>query len=202
MLGWVKGIELTAEQQQRLDQKRHEASFAVNARHSAAAANKAARLVRIADAQEKAEAMLTTVRDTMQVNHIAAAMLYLGEGSKRSSDFRFANSNADIIRYWLYLLRSSFEINEAKFRLQLGVRADQDQAAVISYWQQVTGITAPPAVFVDPRTIGKSATFEHYHGVCSVHYHDTALRRYLDSVAHTLIARAAQGGQRLEQGAQ
>ncbi len=87
VLGWVKGIELTDEQRGRLDQKRHAASFAQNVHNSAAAANKAARLARIADAQEKAEAMLTTVRDTVQVNHIAAAMLYLGEGSRVLTTF-------------------------------------------------------------------------------------------------------------------
>ena len=45
-------------------------------------------------------------------------------------------------------------------------------------------------VYVDARTIGKSATYGGYKGVCTVYYNDLSIRRYLDAVAHGMMARA------------
>lgn len=190
VLGWVDGIKLTPEQQARLLNKKRNAGFLEGARNISAEKNKQARLDRIEAERQKAEALLATLEQHHHANHIAAAMLYLAEGSKGKHAFRFANSNPAIIRYWMYLLRSSFPIDETKFRLSLFMRADQAQEEVIKYWSAITGINRHIAIQVDPRTQGKSATYENYKGVCCVLYHDLALRRYLDALAHGLMTRA------------
>lgn len=185
---WVRDIRLTPEQRARLLDK----ETAANGRNRAlaSAAHRRARLTRIDAAQAHAEAFLDNLDNVNQANHIAAAMLYLGEGAKGEGVFAFANSNPQVICYWLYLLRTSFDIDESKFSIQLMLRADQDEEQLINYWTGVTGIRRYVKSSVDARTVGRPTQRSTYKGVCHVHYYDIALRRYLDALAHGLIARA------------
>lgn len=185
---WVRGIELTPEQRQRL----HEREVEANGRNRALAmmAHRQARLSRIDKAHKQAEALLETPDDLTHTNHIAAAMLYLAEGAKTATAFAFANSNPQIIRYWVYLLRSSFMLDESKFRIQVMCRADQDEAELRQYWMEVTGITRCIKSHIDARTKGKATKRDAYKGVCKIVYHDVSIRRYLDALAHALMARA------------
>lgn len=117
-------------------------------------------------------------------------MLYLGEGAKLEGVFAFGNSNPQIIQYWLYLMRTSFDINESKFSIQIMCRADQDEADLIRYWTSITGITRYIKSHVDARTEGIPTRRSEYKGVCKITYHDVSIRRYLDALAHGLMERA------------
>lgn len=185
---WVRGIELTPEQQQRL----HEREVEATGRNRALAmmAHRQARLARIDEARNQADALLATLDDLTQTNQIMAAMLYLAEGAKAETAFAFGNSNPQIIRYWLYLLRTSFTIDESKFRIQIMCRADQDEAELRQYWMHLTSITRCIKSHVDARTQGKATKRAGYKGVCLIHYYDIAIRRYLDALAHGLMAQA------------
>lgn len=185
---WVRDIELTSEQQARL----HERELVATGRNRALAmqAHRQARLARISVAKTRAKRFINTIHDQDRANHIAAAMLYLGEGAKGEGAFTFANSNPQIIRYWMYLLRTSFNIDESKFRIQIVCRADQDKEDLMQYWTDQTGIKQHIKVFIDGRTEGKPTKRADYRGVCKVHYYDVSLRRYLDALAQGLIERA------------
>jgi hypothetical protein len=185
---WVRGIELTPEQQARLHEK--EITQAGRGRAIAMKINREARLGRIEAARLKAQTFLNTLTSPHQTNHIAAAMLYLGEGAKGEGAFAFGNSDPRVIRYWMYLLRSSFDIDESKFRIQIMHRADQNEAELQQYWSEVTGVYQYIKSHVDARTAGIPTKRLNYKGVCKVSYHDVALRRYLDALAHQLMARA------------
>ena len=185
---WVRGIELTPEQRARLRRREIES----NGRNRALAieAHRQARLARIAVASAQAQAFLRTIESHQQANHIAAAMLYLAEGAKGEGAFGFANSDPKIVRYWLYLLRTSFSIDESKFRIQIMCRADQDIHELTQYWTEVTGIKRFRQGTVDPRTEGEPTKRADYKGVCKIHYHDISIRRYLDALAQGLMERA------------
>jgi hypothetical protein len=185
---WVRGIELTPEQRARLFEKERLASG--ENRALAAATNRQARLGRIKGQRALAEQFLDTLDDYHRINHIAATMLYLGEGAKSEGQFRFGNSNPQVIRYWLYLLRTSFDIDEAKFRLQVMYRHDQDVNELMKYWSEITGVKSHIKAHVDARTVGNATKRDEYKGVCLVYYYDVALRRYLDALAHGLMERA------------
>ncbi len=185
---WVRGIELTPEQQERI--RRHELEMLTENQHLAAAYHRQARLDRIQLEQDKAEAFLDALDNIHQVNHIAAAMLYLGEGVKGERNFAFVNSNPQIILYWMYLLRSSFNIDETKFTLQVMSRHDQDTAVLEEFWSEVTQIKSVRIGHVDPRTEGKPTLRVDYRGVCRINYYDLTIRRYLDALAHGLMGRA------------
>lgn len=183
---WVRDIELTPEQQQRI--KEHEREMLSENQRLGAAYHREARLKRIAAEQEKAAAFLDQIDDVHRTNHIAAAMLYLGEGAKTEGAFCFINSNPHIIRYWMYLLRTSFTIDEAKFRLQILNRFDQDEDDLLMYWQEVTNVMHWIKPHTDPRTEGKPTLRTDYKGVCKVHYYDVSIRRYLDALARGLMS--------------
>ena len=185
---WVRDIELTSEQHARL----HEREVEANGRNRALAskAHRQARLARIDKERSQAEAFLDTLDNQHRTNHIAAAMLYLAEGAKREGQFRFGNSSPQVIRYWLYLLHTSFNIDESKFRIQIMYRADQNIDELSQYWIEVTGIKQHIKGHVDIRTEGLPTKRGDYKGVCMIIYYDISLRRYLDALARGLMERA------------
>ena len=185
---WVRGITLTREQRMRLLDK--EAEVIGRNRALAAATNRQARIGRINAEKLNAYAFLDTLDDQHKANHIAAAMLYLAEGAKAEGKFAFGNSNPQVIRYWLYLLRTSFSVDESKFRIQLMTRADQDLEQLRNYWSEVTGIDNFMVGHVDARTEGKPTRRADYMGVCQISYFDVSIRRYLDALAAGMMSRA------------
>jgi hypothetical protein len=156
----------------------------------AAVANRQGRLERIARARELANSALEQLPNDHRIHRVAAAMLYLAEGAKSEGQFRFGNSDPQVIRYWLHLLRSNFDIDESKFRIQVMYRADQNIEELEHYWSMVTGIKRFIKGHLDLRTQGKATKRADYKGVCSICYHDVALRRYLDALAQGLMERA------------
>ena len=94
---WVRGIELTSEQQTRI--KEQEMRVLTENQRLGGEYHRQARINRIAIEREKAKVFLDTLDDIHRVNHIAAAMLYLGEGAKTEGSFCFVNSNVQIIKY-------------------------------------------------------------------------------------------------------
>ena len=185
---WVREIELTPEQRGRLHKR--EVGWTERHRVLAGETNRQARLDRITVAKMQATVFLDALDDQRLVNQIAAAMLYLGEGAKGEGAFGFANSNPQIIRYWLHVLRASFLIDESKFRIQISSRADQNLEELMQYWTAVTGINQYIKGHVDARTEGIPTKRSDYKGVCKVHYYDVSIRRYLDALAHGLMERA------------
>lgn len=188
---WVRDIILNEEQRARLHKKEVEAIG--RNRALAALANRNARLGRIEAAKAEATKFLSSLTSEQQTNRVAAAMLYLGEGAKGEATCTFTNSNPNIIRYWLFLLRASFDIDESKFRLHIMARADQHDSELRAYWTEVTGINRFIKTYLDARTQGKPTKRPGYMGVCAVSYHDISLRRYLDALAQGLMECALNG---------
>lgn len=107
---------------------------------------------------------------------ISLALLYLAEGSKNTKNrLVFGNSDPGIIKLFMKLLRQTFTIDEVKFRCTVQCRADQDVAALESFWSEVTNI--PLTKFykarIDPRSIGRITLKRDYKGVCRIDYFST-----------------------------
>lgn len=104
---------------------------------------------------------------------IALAMLYLGEGSKtKRGSVMFGNSDPEIIRLFLKLMRYCYNIDERKFRCTLQCRADQDIKKLEYFWSKITKIPLNKfySARIDPRTIGKKSKKPDYKGVCRIDY--------------------------------
>lgn len=116
---------------------------------------------------------LEKIISNKNIAKISLAMLYLGEGAKnRKGSLMFGNSNPDIIKLFLHLLRHCYRIDEKKFRCTLQCRADQNIKKLEKFWSETTNI--PLSQFykarIDPRTIGKKSKKPEYKGVCRIDY--------------------------------
>jgi len=183
--GWVKDIELTTEQKARIKQK--EVDSALRAQPLGAAWNRAQKQRRLQAAQEQALPHAKRLSQDREALQLMAAALYIGEGAKGEAAFSFPNSDPQVIRAWMALLRRNFEIDERKFRCQVTTSLGMDEESLKRYWSDVTGIPLHQFIrgTVDKRP-GKKHR-EGYKGVCVVYYHSLELRRYLDALAKGVI---------------
>jgi hypothetical protein len=113
------------------------------------------------------------------VAKIALAVLYLGEGRKniKRSSLMFGNSDPNIVKFFLDLLRVCYNIDESKFRCTVQCRADQKIEELEKFWQDITKVS--PSQFyktrIDPRTVGKISKKPEYRGVCRIDYFSAEL---------------------------
>lgn len=104
---------------------------------------------------------------------IVLATLYLGEGTKGEHGcITFGNSNAEIIKLFISLLRKCFCLDEKKFRCTVQGRSDMDLRGAEHFWSRVTGVPLKQfyAARIDPRTVGKKSLKIGYKGVCRIDY--------------------------------
>ncbi|HEY4479087.1 MAG TPA: hypothetical protein VI981_01905 [Candidatus Paceibacterota bacterium] len=107
----------------------------------------------------------------------AGAMLYWAEGynSPKGKGVDFANSNPQMIKLFLKFLRTTYELDEKRFRIYLYCYADQDVKGIISFWAETTDI--PTSQFLKPyirqdfRIDGRKML----HGLIHIRYHDKKL---------------------------
>lgn len=83
-----------------------------------------------------------------------------------------------MIKLFIALLRRCYQIDEAKFRLTLQCRADQQQSRLLRFWGDTTQIpiTQHYKPIIDKRSIGKPTQKPEYKGVCVIEYFDVNLQ--------------------------
>lgn len=183
--GWVRDIALTTEQQARIKQK--EVDGARKAQPFGALWNRLQKQKRLAEAEEKALPVAKRLAQDKDALHLMAASLYVGEGAKKDDHLAFSNSDPQVIRTWMVLLRRNFEIDEAKFACQLMLSAGMPDQELREFWSQLTGI--PLRRFHKSSIKKKSGPIERdgYKGVCLVRYYSADIRRYLGALAKGMM---------------
>jgi len=127
----------------------------------------------------------------VDVKKVALAMLFIAEGSKRTGNMVFGNSDVVIIKTFLSLLRNVYEIDEDKMRVTVQCRYDQNIKRLEKFWSKVTDV--PMNKFykaqVDPRTKDKITKKEGYMGVCRIDYFSAHVAHELRYIARMLESR-------------
>lgn len=127
----------------------------------------------------------------IQNQKLLLSILYLGEGSKTKSTqhLSLGSSNPNIVRLYLSLLKTCFEINDTKFRVRIQCRADQNIKRLEKYWLKITGISKKQfyPTYFDRRTINKPTLRKNYKGVCVVMYFDRSIQFELEFLADSVI---------------
>lgn len=184
---WCRNIKLSEKQKRRIE------SITKNnlgkSRKNALAANKKKRGNYLKSIEERVLYFKGILRDK-DVAKISLAMLYLGEGSKtHKASLMFGNSNPEIVKLFLDLLRYCYNINEEKFRCTVQCRADQDVKKLEDFWSESTKI--PKKKFygarIDSRTIGKKTKKINYKGVCRIDYFSADIFLELEKIAEVLF---------------
>lgn len=150
--------------------------------------------------RDKREKFLKSLRDRnlyliekidKDIQKIALATLYFGEGAKWKGTryLGLGNSNPDVIKLYLKLLRNCYAIDRSKLKCRIGHRADQDINELQKFWSRITKIplrnfykTKP-----DPRTIGKKTKKKDYKGVCVIYYFSTEIQLELEIIADLIL---------------
>lgn len=186
---WVRDITLTDEQQERIRQKEREARAA--GRPLAAEWHREQKRLRLQAAEEWAEPLATRLSTDREALLLMLAALWLGEGYKRDDVLMFGNSDPRIIKGWVEILRSTFEIDESKFACQLYLSEGMPEQEYQAYWSSITGIPLDKfqkSGFKKAEAVGKIRR-EGYKGVCKVIYHSAELRRQIGALGWQLLAR-------------
>lgn len=182
---WVKDIVLTTEQQTRIKQK--EVESARKAQPLGALWNRLQKQKRIQDAHDQAEPHTKRLSQDREALQLMAAALYIGEGAKGENQFSFANSDPQVIRTWITLLRRNFEIDESKFVCRLAISVGMNDAELMQYWSDITRIPLGQFTKSSIKKNPGKVRREGYKGVCIVAYHSSAIRRYLDALAQGVV---------------
>lgn len=179
---WFKDIKLTPEKQKTLEENKKRALE--KARVKAVIWHNKEKEKRLKIATTEAEEVISGIRDNdLNTLEVALAFLYLGEGAK-SNHFSIANSNPDILNFFLKSIDKLYGIKKDKLRYELHLRADQKENEVKNYWSnklQIPILNIKYCVF-DPRTRGRK-TRKDYNGVCIVYAGGIAYSRKLLEIA-------------------
>ena len=193
--GWVKDIQLTEKQRERIKQK-------------IIASGKIGRTLAIKKLAEKIKEWKENIKvkvkhfeklplENPEVGKLVCGILYLCEGAKypASRFLHFGNSDCKLIYFFLNLLRKTYNIDEDKLRFSIGYRYDQNYEELKNYWSNLTGIPRSRCLNAKPdmRTKGKPTLRKDYRGVCRIIYYDTSLQFELQSIGEAIIKNGAGG---------
>ncbi len=191
---WLRNIPLTKIQRDRLIQNKYKALK--NARKKAELWHRGQKAARLKLAKDQARETLSKVdlKDN-SILELAMAMLYLGEGFKKSDATALGNSDPAVLKIFVNVLARCYNVSAATLNCELHLRFDQSAPREKKYWSAQLGIPIERFKYVafDART-KNSKTYTHYHGVCTVRASSVAIQRKLINIGkqftEALIVRA------------
>ena len=102
------------------------------------------------------------------------ALLYWGEGAKTGNRLVFINSDPEMIKVYLWLLRKSFIITDNKLKVIIHLHNYHNQAEMINFWSEVTGIPKINfSIYNKPNTGNNKKPG--YKGCLSIRYGDSRI---------------------------
>ena len=189
---WFRDINISEHHSQRLKKRADTALF--KARVEAVKWHNAQKAARLQMASDEALATLAHIDMTSDaILELSLALLYLGEGMKKSGVTAMGNSDPLILKFFVAMLRRLYEVPIHDMKCEIHLRADQDPKKIKRYWSRMLGIPASnfgkPSI--DMRTAGR-ATYPHYKGVCIVRCSRVAIQRKLVYIATTFCNQMAE----------
>jgi len=129
---WLKGMELTVEQRQRLYTKQ---TFALN-QGPQSQKNRRKREVDAIIIKAGSEINLPILLDSYRFFGVA---LYWAEGSKTQM-FKMTNSDPNLILFWVKWLNKILNIPAKQLKARLNIYPQQNERKIIKFWSDLTGI--------------------------------------------------------------
>jgi hypothetical protein len=176
--GWLKNIKLTDLQSKILKDK-HGIAL-VKARKKAVIWHNQQKASRLKFAENEADKTLSKIKNNQEIIELGLALLYLGEGFKKSPKTGIGNSDPLLLKFFLKIILNLYKIDIEKIRFELHIRADQNPELIKKYWAKE--LNAPlcrfKSVSIDKRTKGR-ITYPDYKGVCVIDCSNIAIQRKL-----------------------
>lgn len=166
---WVRDIILTVEQMEELKNIMLHGSEL--GRTKGAIVQKERRLKFIEESRNKGIAELSTITERELL--IAGLALYWGEGSKKSQEVEFCNSDPKMIQFLLLWLKKSFEITQDEIKCCVGINEihRKRDELVKDYWSKISGIPLSQfrkTSFKKVKNIKVYENFNDHYGTLSV----------------------------------
>tara|TARA_B100000614_G_scaffold262909_1_gene300441 strand:+ start:33589 stop:34266 length:678 start_codon:yes stop_codon:yes gene_type:complete len=167
---WVRDVELSDEQRNRLDSRKPAKPEAFYQQRS-----EAYRAKRQEYQQRGRDLARKFASDRL---FIAGCMLYWAEGSKAKNSVIFCNSDADMMRMFIRFLLKYFDVTKHDIRARCNFYTDiHSQDEVESYWQ--SNLSLPESSFtksvVDYNNRYSKRQGKLEYGTCSISIHSTEL---------------------------
>lgn len=132
---------------------------------------------------------------SMETQKSLLSMLYWAEGQKlpeTGTPVKFANTDPKLVLLFLTLLRSCYQLDETKLRIQIHVHWYHNQRKVQRFWSKLLNVdeTLFNKIYVKQRS--KTKRFrKNFAGICFVIYHSVNLRREIVETGYNVAERIA-----------
>lgn len=191
--GWFKDVKLSTKHQKALN-KRH-ADALVKARGISAIIHKQQKTQRLKYAEDEAEKVIKSVNlNDTNIIETALALLYLGEGFKKTDTTGMGNSDSRILKFFLWTMVHVYGLDVNKLRFDLHLRADQDEIEIKRYWSRELSVPIEKFKYVvkDKRTEGRPS-YPDYKGVCLINCGNVAIQRKLVYIGRKFCEKVVNG---------
>lgn len=132
--------------------------------------------------EEVAIKTLRSMQFSQEQMKLYCSLLWWCEGNKDMGLVKFTNSDPTLIQNFLFTLRSSFALDESKFRVLVHIHAYHSDEKQKKFWSDITKI--PLQQF--HRSYQKSSTgkrkHEDYQGCIAVTYYDAKIAKELEAI--------------------
>lgn len=163
---WVRDIVLNRQALERLKK------ISDKARQKAVRTNKNKAEEELKETEQKIRLEIAKIKDSKELRKLLCSFLYWCEGGKEKSSVRFANSDPMMIKTFLYLFRSSFKVDEKKFRICLHLHEYHNEQKQKRFWSKVTNIPATQFLKIYKKSNTGKNKKKGYPGCVSIRYHD------------------------------
>lgn len=189
--GWFKKIKLTPSQYKFLEHKNKKGLL--KARKKAVIWHNQQKEGRLKIAEKEAHKVLSKITINQEIIELGLAILYLGEGSKKSPTTSMGNSDPLILKFFLKIIMVIYKIDIEKIRFNLHIRADQNPEMLKKYWSKKLKVPLHrfKSTSIDKRTMGKP-TYTDYKGVCVIDCGNIAVQRKLVYISRKFCKKALQ----------
>jgi len=180
---WLRGIELSVSAKKRI------IDLGVAGRRKATETNDRKRIDENKKILEKIERNFEGISCSEIDYKVECALLYWCEGTKyeKNTSVSFINADPEMIRYFLYVFRKAFNLDEKKFRALIHLHEYHDAARQLKFWSDITKI--PINQFNKPylkKNTGKNKK-ENYPGCISIRYSDIRIYKEIMFIIKKLI---------------
>jgi hypothetical protein len=122
----------------------------------------------------------------------AGTALYAGEGSKTDGKVLFANTNAEMVRFFCAWLRRFFTVDESRLRARVYLHRGLDLDAAERFWADITGV--PRSQFQAPYRAEPDPSIrltKHEFGCAYVYYCCSRTHREVMGLVRALLMSGA-----------
>lgn len=190
--GWLSNLTLPSSAQKKIQDRK--IKHTKEAQKLAAISHREKNLAERALIKSQVRTNLENEKISVVTQEMLLAMLYLGEGFKKRSFIALGNSNPEILKIFVNLVRNIYNAPPEKFSCALYLRSDQGELEEKKFWSKQLKINTGrfQKTQFDKRTLGIK-TRQGYHGVCAVYYFSAIAEKRLTAWQDLLIEKLLGG---------